>query len=226
MGWDEDTVINAAYRVDGEGTLWILFLAQNGEVGIEKTSNLEKLDSSVRAYAKELGLEDPGLRTVRDGFSKIENRSVTDADGVSDTINNDDKSNNLVRLTPLGQDLVTFVNKDDRIRNELKELIGVEVESVGQPWWPYDGPSTDLALRIRTFADRSVLEEAQTEITAVVSFDCPNCEATIENERFEVTMVDGDLIEWGRTDVVDCSLCGASFEICPIDPNREPEEVL
>jgi len=124
VGWDENAVINAVHTVDAEGTLWILFLAQNSEVGIEKTSNLEKLDSSVRTYAQGLGLDDPGVRTVRDGFNKIENRSVTDAEGFSDTINDDDKSNNLIRLTPLGQDLVTFVEKDDRIRNKLKEMIG------------------------------------------------------------------------------------------------------
>jgi len=225
VGWDENAVINAVHTVDAEGTLWILFLAQNSEVGIEKTSNLEKLDSSVRTYAQGLGLDDPGVRTVRDGFNKIENRSVTDAEGFSDTINDDDKSNNLIRLTPLGQDLVTFVEKDDRIRNKLKEMIGVDTENAGQPWWPYDGPSDDLALKIRTFADRSVLEDAETEITAVVSFDCPNCGETIEDEEFEVKMVDGNLIEWGRTDIVDCS-CGATVEICPIDPNRNPEEVL
>lgn len=226
VGWDDDAVINAAYIVEAKGTLWVLFLAQNREVGIEKTSNLEKLESSVRAYAKKIGLDDPGIRAVRVGFDNIENRSVTDADGNTDTINDDDKSNNLVRLSPLGQDLVTYVFKDDRIQNELMELIGAEVESIGQPWWPYDDPSDDLALKIRTFADRSVLDEAQTEITAVVSFDCPNCGLEIKDKGFDVTMMEGNLIEWGRTEIVDCPSCGSSIEICPIDPNREPEAVL
>lgn len=226
MGWDEDAVTRAAHVVDAEGTLWILFLAENDEVGIAKTSNLQKLNSSVRAFAKSIGLDDPGKRTVIDGYDKIENRSVTDADGVVATINNDDKSNDVVRLTPLGQNLVTFVDKHNRVQNQLKELIGAEVDSIEQPWWPYDDPSDDLALRIRTFADRSVLEAGQVKINAVLSFDCPNCAAHIEDEEFEVTMIDGDLTEWGRTEVVDCSSCGASIKICPIDPNREPEEVF
>lgn len=226
MGWNEDAVIDAAHRVDAEGTLWILFLAQNDEVGIWKTSNLQTLESSVRKYAQEIGLPDPGKRTVRDGYDKIEHRSVVDADGAVDTINNDDKSNDIVRLTPLGQNLVAFVNKDNRVRNLLKDLVGADIEDIKEPWWPYGPPNEDSPLHIRTYADRSVLDESQTKIYVIVSFDCPNCKESIEDLEFEVKMQDGDLIEWGRTEEVECLSCGSSIEICPIDQHREPEEIL
>jgi len=96
VAWDKETVVRAAETVGDAGTLWILFLAQNDEVGIEKTSNLQTLGSSVRSYAKEIGLDDPGQETINQGYNGITNSRVVDADGNVACINRDDKSNDLV----------------------------------------------------------------------------------------------------------------------------------
>jgi len=218
-------VLQAGRTLDGAGTLWVLFLAKRGEVGIQKTSNLRKLEGSVRSYAQEIGLDDPGVSQVYAGFKIIERRKVVDADGNRDTVNNDDKSNDLVRLTPLGQDFVTKIDNDRRIENKLKDLIGADTEEITDPWWPY-GPADDQEGRevlIRTFADRSVLDADEAEITVLVSFDCVKCSDQIEDVEFDVEMQDGSLIEWGRTETVECSECGCPNKICPIDQNRPPE---
>jgi len=222
VAWDKETVVRAAETVGAAGTLWVLFLAQNDEVGIEKTSNLQTLDSSVRSYAKEIGLDDPGQETINQGYNRITNSRVVDADGNVACINRDDKSNDLVRLTPAGQDLVTSVHNDERIKNRLKEFLGLEVEGVQEPWWPNTDPSNLHVLNIRTFANHSVLDQDEAEITAIVSFDCPKCDSDVETE-FVVRLSEGHLVEWGRTEEVNCSACDTSAEICPIDPHRPPE---
>lgn len=226
MSWDEESVLEAGRTLDGAGTLWILFLADNREVGKGKTSNLRTLESSVRSYAQTIGLADPDTKQVYDGFDIIENRAVYDADGYKDTVNDDNKSNDLVKLTSLGHGLVTKIDNDDRIENKLKDLIDAETEEITEPWWPYGDPTDDQEdreLLIRTFADRSVLDADEVEITAAVSFDCVKCNERIEDVEFDVEMQNGSLIEWGRTETVECSECECPNKICPIDQDRPPE---
>jgi hypothetical protein len=226
VSWDEKSVLEAGRTLDGAGTLWVLFLANNNEVGKGKTSNLRTLESSVRSYAQRIGLDDPDTKQVYNGFDIIEDRTVYDADGNGNTVNDDNKSNDLVKLTSLGQGLVTKIDNDDRIENKLKDLIEADTDEVSEPWWPYGDPTDDQEDRelfIRTFADRSALDADETEITAIISFDCVKCSERIEDVNFDLQMQDGSLIEWGRTETVECPECSCVNKICPIDQDRPPE---
>lgn len=99
MKWTEPAVLQAANTVGFGGTLWILYLAGNTDVGVGKTSDYHTQRSSVRSYAKEQGLDDPGVPTVRNGYDNISQKTVVDAEGNRGAINDRHKPN-IVSLTP------------------------------------------------------------------------------------------------------------------------------
>lgn len=222
MSWNETFVLRAANKVGFGGSLWILYLAGNTDVGVGKTSDYHTLESSVRAYAQNQGLEDPGIPTIKEGYSNISRKVVMDADGNRDVINDQHKPH-IVCLTPLGKGLMMTVETEDQIENSLKEDLGMEVEEPQTPWWPGDGPRESFAVSLHTYADRSVLQESVSEIEAKAIFDCPRCGEEIENE-FVLTLQEGNIVEgWDRFPTVECPNCETEYKHSAADPHREPE---
>lgn len=223
MSWDEASVLDAGDTVEFGGTIWILHLAVNSDVGIGKTSDYNTEEGSVRSYAKqELGLEDPGVPTLKDGYKAISRRQVIDADGNQDVINNKDKTGQILRLTTLGKNLMKVVNTNDDIRMKLKVSIDAEVDRPTKPWWPGEGPQETFPVQIRTFADKAVREAPEVTIRTIASFDCDRCHATVEHEYW-VELAEGNIAvgEWSRFTSTNCS-CGLTYRHPVADPRQPP----
>lgn len=222
MAWDAESVLSAGATVGYGGTLWILYLAGNTDVGVGKTSDYYTQKSSVKSYAKSHGLAEPSDPTVREGYRNISRKTVVDAEGNAGPINNQHKPD-ILSLTSLGKGLMSKIHHDQRIELALQESIGIETDDDPDPWWPGDGPNESMAIFLRTFADRSVLDEEEAEFEAIATFDCLRCDAEIEH-RYEVTITNGYIVEgWSRTVTVECSGCGLVHEHCPVDPQRPPD---
>lgn len=222
MSWNEASVLRAGKAVGKGGTLWILYLAGNYEVGVEKTSDYHTLRSSVRTYAQNEGLDDPGHPTVREGYKNISRKKVIDADGNRDAINNEHKPH-IVSLTSLGKSLMSTVHHNDAIRHSLKESIGIEMDDPPDPWWPGEGPRDSFSVVLQTYEDRSVQEQDSAEIEAEAFFDCPYCEQEIENE-FTVELQDGYIVDgWNEFPEASCDNCENTFRHSAADPHHEPE---
>lgn len=225
MSWDRDSVEEAGETVGFGGTLWILYLAQSNAVSPAKTSDYHTLKSSIRSYAKQQeGLDDPGEPPIREGYQNITRRVVVDADGNRGYINKQDKQD-LVRLTSLGYDLTTTIDRDERIEKALKETIDIEIEEPQDPWWPGQGPNESFAIHLRTYADRTVLDEETAEIEALASFECDRCDTEIEHE-YDVRLEEGNPVEWGRTVEVECPQCEQEYGHGAVHPHRDPEPLL
>lgn len=224
MAWDEESVLKAADTVEFEGSLWILHLAGNTEVGIGKTSDYHTQEGSVRSYAKDQGLEDPGVQKVRIGYQNLCRKSVTDAMGNSGSILRQDKPD-IVRLTSLGKDLMRTINSDRRIENSVKQSIGVETDAPPEPWWPGNGPQDSFEVFLHTYADRSVLDESHATIEAQAEFECTCCGETVES-NFELTLEDGIMVEaWGRKIQTQCENCMVEFQYSAANPHEKPDPV-
>ncbi|MFK5604769.1 hypothetical protein [Haloferax volcanii] len=224
MSWDKDSILRASDTVGDNGTLWLLFLAGNTDVGVGKTSNAERHIGSVRTLAQDGGLSDPGHSGVMVGYSNITRKIVTDADGNGGPINVDKKSNNLLQLTTLGKQLLTTLDRDERIELEVRKSIGMNVDVPTEPWWPHGDPDESHPIYIRTFADRSVLDEAECEIEVIASFQCEKCHTDIEHS-YNVRMESGTIVNgWSRTVPVDCENpdCDLTYEHLVGDPFRGP----
>lgn len=224
MSWNEEAVLQAANTVEFGGALWILYLAGNTDVGVGKTSDYHTLRNSVRSYAQDQGLDDPGHPTVKNGFANISRKVVVDSDGNRDTINNEHK-NHIVSLTSLGKGLMNTVHNDDQIENALKESIEIEVDEPQDPWWPEDGPQDSFNVFLHTYADRTVLREDHAEIEAHAIFDCPCCGEQVEND-FELTLQDGYIVEgWQRFPEVECANCNNTYNHSAANPHYTPESM-
>ncbi|WP_256288280.1 MULTISPECIES: hypothetical protein [Halobacteriales] len=222
MTWDEESVLQAADTVGYGGALWILYLAEESDVGIGKTSNFHSEKGSVRSYAKSEDLDDPGISVVKDGFQNLCRKPVTDASGRTDVINNDDKNADLLRLSRLGMTLMKTVNSDDRVRTALKESIGIETGGLPDPWWPGDGPRENYSVYLYTHADHSVREEEEVDINAYARFECACCGEDVINE-FQLTLENGEIInEWGRKVTTQCEGCDTEFEHSVANPHQKP----
>lgn len=222
MTWDEDSVEAAAEVVGEAGTIWILHLAGNTEVGKGKTSDFHTQCSSVRACAKELGLDDPGVPTVKEGYRNLYRRRVTDSEGRSGPILNH-KKENIVALTSLGKTLVTKIDNDERAENKLKEYLDIETEEPEDDWWPHDGPDESFSVYLYTNADRSVREEDEVEIEAHARFDCPKCGESVSNV-FDLVLREGTSMNWGMIEA-ECDNCGMKFKHSAADPHCKPTPV-
>lgn len=224
MSWDKDSVLRASDTVGDNGTLWLLYLAGNTAVGVGKTSNAEQHIGSVRTLAQDGGLPDPGYSDVMSGYDNITRRIVQDADGNRCPVNVDKKSNNLLQLTTLGKQLLTKLDRDERVELAVRERIGMDVDTPTEPWWPYGDPNESCPVYMRTFADHSVLDEDECEIEVIASFECGKCYTNIEHS-YKVLMQNGDLVNgWSRTVSVDCENpnCNLTFEHLVGDPHTEP----
>lgn len=177
MDWDEEHVIAAGDTVGYGGTLWILYLTNSTEVGINKTSDYHTQQSSVRSFTKrELGLPEPKQPVVREGYMSISNKPVTAPTGTRDVINNEHK-NDLLSLTTLGHKLVTAIRQDDRLDMALRGQIGV-VDEPNDPWWIH-GPANDdhavffaptvIDLNSTRHMVRSMLSPASTALDVVIT---------------------------------------------------------
>lgn len=224
MSWDKDSVLRASETVGDNGTLWLLFLAGNTAVGVGKTSNAERHVGSVRTLAKDGGLTDPGYSDVISGYGNITRRVVEDADGNRGPINVDKKSNNLLQLTTLGKQLLTTIDNDERIELEVRDQIGMDVDTPTEPWLPHGDPNEDHPVYMRTFADHSVKDQDECEIEMIASFECGSCYTDIKH-TYQVLMKNGTLINgWTRTISVDCENpdCNLTYEHLVGDPHTEP----
>lgn len=223
VSWDETSVLEAGDTVGYGGTLWILHLAVNSKAGIGRTSDYNSEEGSIRSYAKqELGLGDPGIPAVKEGYRAISRKEVADANGNRDVINNKKKTGQIIALTTLGKNLMKVVNSNDDIRVSLKESIGAEVDRPTKPWWPGEGPQESFPVYIRTFADKSVREVPEVFIRTVGSFDCDRCEETVE-EEYWVKLESGNIAvrEWSRSITTKCA-CDLSYEFQAADPKEPP----
>jgi hypothetical protein len=223
VSWDEESVLNAGDTVGYGGTLWILYLAVNSKVGIGRTSDYNSEEGSVRSYAKqELGLEDPGIPPIKEGYRSISRREVIDDDGNRDVINNRDKTAKIIRLTTLGKNPMKVVNSNDDIRVSLKRSIGAEVDQPTKPWWPGEGPQESFPVLIRTFADKSVREAPSVSILTIASFDCDRCGETVE-KNYWVKLDGGNIAvsEWSRSVDIRCA-CDLKYVFSPADPKQPP----
>lgn len=224
MKWTEDTVLHTADTVGFGGTLWVLYLAGNTDVGVGKTSDYHTLKSSVRIYPQNHGLSDPGVPIVREGYENLCRKTVVDAEGNQGPINNKHKPN-IVSLTPLGKGLMKTLDNDDRIKESVKQLIGIDADQPQDPWWPGQGPLESAEVFLHTSADRSVLDEGECIIDAKAEFNCPRCGTEIENE-FQLPLTNGQIVEgWGRFIEADCDSCEATWQHSAADPHHEPDLV-
>lgn len=222
MKWTEEAVLQAADTVGFGGTLWILYLAGNTDVGVGKTSDYHTQKSSVRSYAKGQGLSDPGVPPVQEGYENISRKPVVDAEGNKDTINDQHKPT-IVSLTSLGKGLMKTVDNDGRIRASVKESTGIEIDEPQDPWWPGQGPYESASVFLHTYADRSAMDEEECEITAKARFDCQCCGEEIENE-FQLTLNEGNIVEgWGRFIEMDCESCETTWKYSAANPYYDPE---
>jgi len=220
--WNEDAVLQAADTVEFGGILWILHLAGNTDVGIGKTSDLHTQESSVRSYAKNEGLDDPGIPIVREGYKNISRKTVVDGEGNRGTINHQHKPT-IVSLTPLGKGLMKTVDNDDRILKSLKGSIGIEVDEPQDPWWPGEGPRESNELFLYTYDERTVLDEEECEIDAHAIFSCKRCGEDITSD-FQITLQQGNIVDgWGKLIEAECDSCGTSYEHSAADPHRKPD---
>lgn len=222
MDWDEEHVIAAGDTVGYGGTLWILYLTNSTEVGINKTSDYHTQQSSVRSFTKrELGLPEPKQPVVREGYMSISNKPVTAPTGTRDVINNEHK-NDLLSLTTLGHKLVTAIRQDDRLDMALRGQIGV-VDEPNDPWWIHGPANDDHAVFLRTYSDRSELDKAHGAIDVIASFDCPRCGDHIEHE-YSMELQDGHTIDgWETTVEVTCEGCGQWYSHTKADQYTPPE---
>lgn len=224
MTWDEESVLAAVETVGFGGALWILHLACNSGVGAAKTSNFHVEDSSVKSYAKEWGLDEPSDPIIKEGYKNISRKTVVDADQNRGVINNRDKPE-IVRLSSLGVSLAKTIDSDEQVRKTLQANLGMDVDEPQDPWWPGDGPDELYAVYLRTFADRSVLDEDEAEIEAIASLECLRCGEEVEDE-YILVLTDGQIVQgWSRFEEVDCDNCGLSLKYCVADPHRKPEIV-
>ncbi len=227
VSWDETSVLRAGETLGYGGTLWILHLAVNSKVGIGRTSDYNSEEGSVRSYAKQqLGLSDPGIPAVKEGYQAISRKEVTDSAENRDVINNKDKTAKIIRLTTLGKNLMKVVDSNDDIRVALADSIGAEVDRPTKPWWPGEGPQDSFPVQIRTFADKSVREASEVYILAEGSFECDRCEKSVE-EEYWVELKNGNIAvpEWSRFVSTQCS-CGLEYEFSAADPGRSPSPKL
>jgi hypothetical protein len=223
VSWDESSVLAAGDTVEFCGTLWILYLAECSDVGIGKTSDFHTEKGSVRSYTKQnLGLEDPGVPTLKQGYKAISRKSVTDADGNQNVINNKHKTDWILSLTSLGKDLMKVINVNDNIRTKLKESIDAEIERPVKPWWPGEGPQETFPVYLRTFADKAVLEASEVTILAIASFECGRCKTTVKGTHW-VKLTEGNIEvgEWSRFTSTECS-CGLTYRHPVADPRQSP----
>lgn len=221
VSWDKDSVLAVTDTVGFGGTLWLLYLAGNTDVGIGKTSDFHTQKSSVRSYAKDQNLNDPGVPVVKEGYQNLCGKTVVDADENAGTILRQDKPE-IVRLTPLGKSLLQTIDSDDRIEICVKEAIGIESEQE-DPWWPGKGPLDSSPVKLYTYADRSALDQSEAEIQAHATFPCPYCEEEIEND-FQLTLQEGIIVDgWGQKVDATCESCGNDFLHSAADPYTRPE---
>lgn len=224
MSWNEDAVLGAADTVGFGGVLWILYLAGNTDVGVGKTSDYHTQRNSVRTYAQNQGLDDPGHPTVKSGFQNISRKTVVDADGNRGPINNEKKTH-LISLTSLGKGLMKTVHNNDQIRTSVKKSIDIDVDEPQDPWWPGQGPRESNEVFLHTFADRSVLQETTAEIEAHAVFDCPCCGEVLEND-FRLQLQNGEITEgWGRFPEVECPNCNTEYRHSAANPHQSPESI-
>lgn len=222
MVWDADSVLSAGDTVGFGGTLWILYLAGNTDVGVGKTSDFHTQKSSVKSYATTHGIPEPDDPIIKEGYRNLSRKTVIDADGNRGCINNQHKPD-ILSLTSIGKGLMATVDNDQRIEYALKESIGIEIDEDPDPWWPGEGPNKSMAIYLRTFADRSVLDAEKAELDVIATFSCLRCGAEIEHE-YTVTMTEGYLAEgWSRIVTTDCENCGLAHEHCPVNPKRPPD---
>lgn len=128
--------------------------------------NLKSLEGKVLALAKRHGLKDIN---PRDGLKALSSRTHNTPLGKS-TINNDDKSNDLVRLTPVGKTIVGFLEANPALRDELMAALGSTLAL--PPRWSPLGPREGAKITFTTTDPRPATYPAKLHIDAIFSCTC------------------------------------------------------
>ncbi|WP_147299478.1 hypothetical protein [Haloferax sp. Atlit-6N] len=207
MSWDNDEVMKIVERLGKEAALWLLAMSRVRGVGTNRARNYTVFPGKIKSISKELGLDPIQEDRIKDGFDRLKRIQFESHGGGFDTVILGDKPE-YVKLTDHGLTLVTLIDSDEELQQQVREFIGAETDEE-DAWWPrnYDKESAEIMLK-------AVSEEPEdysniSTIEVVAKFDCSVCNETIESDPYELEYYDQ---AWSKTNVTTCSCCGMKFE--------------
>jgi len=183
VAWEKEHIVSICSRLGYEATLWLLALAEKKNVGTGKAANYKTYPGKIESYAKEKDITSPERNKIRAGFKKLKRAQIETPDGARNTIIEGDKPE-YVKLTPIGQSLVTTIGTEPDIRKAIKSSIGVEVENKDKDksWWPEEVDPDGAEIRMKAISDEPDGRISAEELETIAEFECEKCGEAIENE--------------------------------------------
>jgi hypothetical protein len=223
VGSDQGTAEAIFESLGQEASLWLLVLAEKGDVGTEAAASYNTYTGAVKSYAKG-GEIDLDYGEIRRGFRRLRRVKVELPDGASNTIIIDDDRQDYIKLTNVGYTLQTQLQTRPEVRENLRQKLGMdtddEEEKEIRQLWPseIDQEAREIEMYVPSGVPEDTSESFELEVSAEFECNCEWCDNTV---RHSYTFVYPDEA-WSKTVQTECGECSTKWKHEPGNVYNSP----
>lgn len=186
MPWSDEEIERIIEHFDSTALLWLLIMHRgDGSTGVSvgpgKARNAVKIYSKVQSYARTHGWSPPpDEKQIKQGYKRLLRVQIQHPDLGRATVVKGDKIDYL-KLTGVGQRLVTRIHTEPDLKNLAKTEAGLETDAEPEPKWPeeYDQDAASvLMVPTEVVSDR----DEPFQLPTCADFECPICFESISHE--------------------------------------------